>query len=60
MKKNFMRNAAGTMVDIAIGGMVMKSVGDSSMPQGFKVLTNIGISAGIAGRAIKRYRGNKW
>jgi hypothetical protein len=32
----------------------MKMVGDSSMPQGIKDVTNLGIGVGIMGRAMKR------
>jgi hypothetical protein len=54
MKTNFMKGAVGTVVDVAIGGAAMKMVGDSSMPQGIKDVTNLGIGVGIMGRAMKR------
>lgn len=54
MKSNLMKSGVGTIVDVAIGGVAMQAVGSSSMPQGIKDVTNLGIGVGIMGRAMKR------
>jgi len=54
--KDFLRHSVGTLVDVTLGGAAMKVVGDSSMPKGLKQATNIGIGAGIAGRAYGRFK----
>jgi hypothetical protein len=52
--KSVIKNSMRTLVDVAIGGVAMQAVGNSSMPQGFKDATNVGIGAGIMGRSLKR------
>lgn len=53
-----MKDMIGSAMEVAVGGAVMRTVGDSSMPQGFKDATQIGIGTAVLGSTIKKTK--KW
>ena len=55
-KKNFMKDAFGTMIDVSVGGATMNMVSNSSMPQPYKDLTNTGIGLGIVGKTFGKMK----
>lgn len=58
MAKSFIKDSVRTLTDVTIGGAAIQAVGNSQMTPGLKQATQIGISAGIAGRSIGRNK--KW